>query len=87
MIHLIKEIKSISPFYLTLLYDNGEILKIDLKNKLEEWSKSKGSKFKPLLDPDYFKKVKYHKEFQSVYWDNGIDLCPDFLYSLGQPFF
>lgn len=82
MIHLIKNIKSVSPYKLELEFNTGEIKTVDLKTKLEEWSKSPESKFKELLNPEYFKKVKLNKELDTIYWDNGLDLCPDVLYSL-----
>jgi len=25
-----------------------------------------------------------NKEIESIYWDNGIDLCPDVLYAIGR---
>lgn len=84
MIHLIKEIKKVVPFSLTLRFNTEEILQIDLKNKLKEWSQSPDSKFKTLLDPTYFQNVKLDNEAETIYWDNGIDLCPDVLYSMGK---
>ncbi|MBZ0203988.1 MAG: DUF2442 domain-containing protein [Ignavibacteria bacterium] len=82
MIHLIKEIISAEPFKLKLCFDSSDIKTVDFEPKLLEWSKSPGSKFKQLLDPEYFKSVKYNTEMESIYWDNGIDLSPNFLYDL-----
>ena len=82
MIYLIKEIISVEPFKLKLRFNSGDIKSVDLEPKLLEWSKSPDSKFKQLLDPDYFKSVKYNAEIESVYWDNGIDLSPNFLFDL-----
>ncbi len=42
------------------------------------------SKFRELLDPDYFVKVRLNREFDSVEWDNRIDFCPDVLYEIGE---
>lgn len=84
MIHLIKEIKEVSPFMLTLYYKSGELVLVDLEGKLREWSQTPDSKFRQLLDPDYFVTVKLDTEFASIFWDNGIDLCPDVLYELGK---
>ena len=36
----------------------------------------------PLADIDYFKKVKC--DSISIYWPNGVDLCPDVLYKMGK---
>lgn len=84
MIHLVKQIKSVEPYILQLVFNNSEVKDIDLKEKLFEWSKTPESKFKQLLDPEYFKTVKLNKELETIYWDNGIDLCPDVLYSLSK---
>ena len=85
MIHLIKAIEDVHPFTLTLRYNTGETLLVDLTSKLREWSQTPDSKFRQLLDPTYFVTVKLEPEFASIAWDNGIDLCPDVLYELGKP--
>jgi len=84
MIHVIKEISKVKPFSLILRFNTGETVQIDLGNKLKEWSQSPKSKFKALLDPTYFQSVKLDNEAETIYWDNGIDLCPDVLYSMGK---
>lgn len=84
MIHLIKSIIAVEPFKLTLKFNSGETREIDLEQKLNEWSKSPDSKFRQLLDPYYFSNVKLDKELETICWENGIDLCPDVLYSLSE---
>lgn len=84
MIHLIKEIISVEPFKVTVRFNNNEVRTIDLEEKLREWSKSPDSKFKELLNPGYFKSVKLNEELETIYWENGIDLCPDVLYSFSK---
>ncbi len=84
MIHLIKEIREAVPFCLILLFNTGEVVRVDLESRLREWSVSPDSKFRELLNPDYFVKVRLNSEFDSVEWDNGIDLCPDVLYEMGE---
>ena len=82
MIHLIKEIKEVNPFRLKLKFNTGETREVDLEEKLKEWSKTPGSIYKQLLEPDYFKEVKLNPEIETIYWENGIDFCPDVLYSM-----
>lgn len=84
MIHLIKEIRDITPYILTLRFNTGETIQVNLQSKLNEWSQSPTSKFRQLLDPHYFTTVKLDPESEAIYWDNGIDLCPDVLYLLGK---
>lgn len=82
MIHFVKKILSVEPYKLQLEFQNGEVKNIDLEAKLKEWSASRESIFKELLEPAYFAKVKLDPELETVYWDNGIDFCPDVLYSM-----
>ncbi len=91
MIHLIQEIKTVTPFCLTLRFNTGEIIKVNLEQQLRAWSQSPQSKFRELLEPNYFRSVKLNHEIGAVYWDNGLDFCPDVLYQMGvvennQPF-
>ena len=82
MIHLITELISAEPYKLTLKFKTGEIRQVDLETKLNEWASNPKSKFAELKDPEYFKNVKLDPDFNSVVWENGIDLCPDVLYDL-----
>jgi hypothetical protein len=84
MLHAIKEIKEVAPFYVTIRFNTGEVLKVDLEEQLKQWSASPTSKFRELLNQQYFVSVKLNPEIETIYWDNGIDFCPDMLYSLGK---
>ena len=83
MIHLVKQILQVEPYQIVLLFNTGEEKAIDLNQKLQDWSKSETSKFKALLDPEFFKNVKLDTELETIYWENGIDFCPDTLYGWG----
>jgi hypothetical protein len=80
----IKNIVKVEPFHLILEFDKNEIRKVNLEPEFRKWSKTPESKFKELLNPEQFKKVRLNKEIESIYWENGIDLCPDVLYSLSK---
>jgi hypothetical protein len=84
MLHFIKRIIAVKDFSLILEFNTGEIREVDLRSKLLEWSYSPDSKFRPLLDSGYFRHVKLDAELETVYWENGIDLCPDVLYAMSQ---
>ncbi len=58
MLHLVKRIIAAKDFSLILEFNTGEIREVDLRSKLLEWSRSRDSKFRPLLDSDYFGRVK-----------------------------
>ncbi len=81
MIHLVIEIEKVEPYRLVLKFNTGETKIIDLTDKLKEWSVTAESKFRKLLDPEYFCTVKINADLETVFWENGIDFCPDTLYS------
>jgi hypothetical protein len=39
-----------------------------------------GEMFEPLKDRELFAKVMVHPEFHTLYWPNGADIAPEFLY-------
>jgi hypothetical protein len=83
MLHLVKHINKVEPFTINVLFNTGETKTVDFSQRLKDWSKSDNSKFKDLLNPDYFITVKLNADLETVYWDNGIDFCPDSLYNWG----
>ena len=78
--HLIEDIKKIEQFNLFLQFNDGIVRKISLEEKLNDWSKTEGSIYKQLLNPSYFTSVKLNHEQKTIYWENGVDFCPDMLY-------
>ncbi|MDX2188371.1 MAG: DUF2442 domain-containing protein [Bacteroidota bacterium] len=84
MLHLVKKINKIEPYKLELLFNTGEIKTVDFYQSLNEWSNASPSKFGQLLVPEYFKTVNLDPELETIYWDNGIDFCPDNLYKWGE---
>ena len=83
--HLIKKILDTQPYQLTIQFDNGEIRIVNLEEKIRAKSTTPESKYKMLLDKNYFKKAKVNKEWATIYWDNGLDFCPDVLYQMSVP--
>ena len=41
-------------------------------------------KAKPLKKIEYFKTVKVNPEFETIYWENGADIAPEFLFDIGR---
>ena len=76
----IKRIEEIVDYKLKLLFDNNESKWVDLENKLKEKSTNSDSKYINLLNKEYFKTVQLHPEWETIYWENGLDFCPDTLY-------
>lgn len=51
---------------------------VDLERYLE------GEIFEPLRDIEYFKTVRLNRDVDTIVWDNGADMSPDFLYEIGR---
>ena len=81
----IEKIVKKEGFALTLLFNTGEKKTVDLFEAIQEWSKSPESAFRFLLDPVNFSRVQLENDFGSLYWENGLDLCPDVLYDMALP--
>ena len=49
---------------------------------LSPWVRGHGGEFAALQEEDYFRQVSVDPETRSIAWPNGVDFCPDMLYSL-----
>ncbi len=83
--NFVKRVLKTEPYKLTIEFTNGEIKRVDLEDRIRTKSTTPDSKYRALLDFEYFKTVKFQEEWETVYWDNGLDFCPDALYRLGTP--
>lgn len=76
--HFVKKADYLSDYILSLTFEDGKKKIIDLKPYIE------GEIFEPLKNIDYFKKFKVNPDLDTIVWDNGADLSPDFLYEIGK---
>jgi hypothetical protein len=74
----IAEAKYIRDYVLWIKFDNGIEGEIDLSAEL--W----GEMFEPLRNLDSFRRFQIDNEINTIVWDNGADMAPDFLFSLLQ---
>src|SRR5687767_5949693 len=63
---------------LELKFTDGLNAEVDLRDQVV----GRGGVFTDLEDPDYFASVRVDPEAGTLVWPNGVDLCPDVLYSL-----
>ncbi len=77
MLHTVKQVEHVEMYKLKLLFNDGKVKIIDFEDRLKEAK----NMFLPLKDVNYFKKVK--TDGTTLVWPNGLDLCPDTLYSQG----
>lgn len=72
-------VKYDSGYCLRVTFNNGSECIVDLKNHLD------GEVFEPLKQLEQFKTARLNSELDTVVWDNGADMAPEFLYEIGVP--
>jgi hypothetical protein len=78
-VHFVKDSRYVSQYILLLSFEDGSVKHVDLEPHLD------GEVFEPLKDINYFKTVRVNPELDTIVWDNGADMSPDFLYEIGVP--
>jgi len=74
--HLIVDVNYASEYKLILTFRDGSVRLVDLEPHLD------GEIFEPLKDIDYFKTVRVNPDIDTIVWENGADMSPDFLYEV-----
>jgi len=79
----VNHVRHVSDYRLELGFTNGLLKEIDFRDRVV----GRGGVFRPLADVDFFKQVRLEPDAGTIAWPNGVDFCPDVLYSLasGQP--
>jgi hypothetical protein len=72
-LHVI-EARYLRDYVLWLRFNDGVEGEIDLTKELQ------GEVFGPLQDQELFKRFWVDPEMETVVWENGADLAPEFLY-------
>ena len=73
----IVDVEYIEAYRLKLIFDTGEQGKLDFKDRIV----GRGGVFSALEDIEFFSQVKVDPEIGTIVWPNGVDFCPDMLYS------
>jgi hypothetical protein len=76
-------VRYVGDYRLELGFTDGLRKELDFRDEVA----GRGGVFRPLSDFNFFKQVQVDPEAGTIVWPNGVDLCPDVLYSLatGQP--
>jgi hypothetical protein len=66
-----------------LSFTDGTARELDFRQRIV----GRGGVFRQLEDIEFFKQVQVETEAGTIAWPNGVDFCPDVLYSLatGKP--
>jgi hypothetical protein len=70
----VREARYLRDYVVWLRFNDGAEGEIDLQNELE------GEVFEPLKNPALFQKFRVDPELQTIVWENGADMAPEFLY-------
>ena len=70
----VREAKYLHDYVVWIRFNDGAEGEIDLEPELE------GEVFGPLKDPDLFRRFRVDPEIETLAWENGADLAPEFLY-------
>ena len=71
----VSEAKYLHDYVIWLRFSDGAEGEIDLRDELS------GEVFAPLQDLDSFRRFHVDPELQTIAWENGADLAPEFLYA------
>jgi len=74
MILHVKEAKYLRDYVIWVKFNDGIAGEVDLRNELT------GEIFGPLLDIEAFKSFKVDPVLETIVWENGADLAPEFLH-------
>lgn len=74
MILHVREAKYLHDYVIWVRFNNGAEGEVDLEEELE------GEVFGPLKDPEIFRRFRVDPDIETIVWDNGADLAPEFLY-------
>lgn len=70
----VREAKHLHDYTVWIRFNDGAEGEIDLEPELE------GEVFGPLRDKEVFRRFRVDPEIETLVWENGADLAPEFLY-------
>ncbi|MEI6564535.1 MAG: DUF2442 domain-containing protein [bacterium] len=75
--HFVTSVCCEADYKLRVSFEDGSVKIVDLADHLE------GEMFLPLKDLKLFRSAHLNPDLDTVVWDNGSDMSPDFLYATG----
>ena len=71
---ILREARYLHDYVIWLRFNDGAEGEVDLRDEL------RGEVFEPLRDLSQFKRFRVDPEMETLVWENGADLAPEFLY-------
>ena len=70
-------VRPLHDFVLEITFANGKTARLDFRDRIV----GRGGVFAALEDVGVFQQVQVDEEARTLVWPNGVDFCPDVLYS------
>jgi len=79
----VQQVRHLGGHRLELSFTDGATAELDFHPRIA----NRGGVFRDLENVEFFKGVQVDPEAGTIVWPNGVDFCPDVLYSLatGKP--
>ena len=79
----VKRVRHMFDYRLEMSFTDGTTGELDFRQRIV----GRGGVFRQLEDIEFYKQVQVDPEAGTIVWPNGVDFCPDVLYSLatGKP--
>lgn len=74
--HYITDVTYTGGYTLRLVFEDGDVRHVDLEPHLD------GEVFTLLKDTEHFRTAHLNTDIDTVVWNNGADMSPDFLYDI-----
>lgn len=73
----VTKVHHIKNYLLEISFSDGMVSRIDLRESIV----GRGGVFEPLQSVEFFRRVSVDREAGTLVWPNGVDFCPNVLYS------
>ena len=77
--HFVTGVHHVGGYRLRLRFEDNSERIADLEKHLD------GEVFEPLKDRRRFRTARLNADLDTVVWNNGADMSPDFLYEISEP--
>lgn len=77
--HWITDVRYVAGYVVQLQFEDGQWRSVNLEAHLD------GEVFEPLKNIKRFATAHLNSDIDTVVWDNGADMSPDFLYEISVP--
>ena len=73
----VRSVRHLKDYELGITFSDGTVATLDFRRRVV----GRGSVFEPLESVEFFAEVTVDQEAGTLVWPNGVDFCPDVLYS------